>query len=189
MGQGVGAATEMTIIPARRHAAYKLCQPSRTQPDFVEPDSLTRTGTKSGGLTLFDAFDITNFTGLATNYYTIPNTDFTEWDDAFSLVRGYVAPNLPIMAGWSIRLLNPFYQVTYLELETTALCQQNSCGLSTLRVGGSASGDGWVPSTHVGRDDVGFWLVRPIPEPSTFSMLAFCGIAMAGYSRLRRRRK
>jgi hypothetical protein len=28
-----------------------------------------------------------------------------------------------------------------------------------------------------------------IPEPSTFSMLAFCGIAMAGYSRLRRRRK
>ena len=29
----------------------------------------------------------------------------------------------------------------------------------------------------------------PVPEPSTFSMLAFCGIAMAGYSRLRRRRK
>jgi sialate O-acetylesterase len=28
-----------------------------------------------------------------------------------------------------------------------------------------------------------------VPEPSTFSMLAFCGIAMAGYSRLRRRRK
>ena len=29
----------------------------------------------------------------------------------------------------------------------------------------------------------------PVPEPSTFSMLAFCGIAMAGYSRLQRRRK
>jgi hypothetical protein len=38
---------------------------------------------------------------------------------------------------------------------------------------------------------LGHWLVRThvIPEPSTFSMLAFCGIAMAGYSRLRRRRK
>jgi hypothetical protein len=41
----------------------------------------------------------------------------------------------------------------------------------------------------------GTWLYRPgaaplaVPEPSTFSMLAFCGIAMAGYSRLRRRRK
>jgi hypothetical protein len=31
--------------------------------------------------------------------------------------------------------------------------------------------------------------VNVIPEPSTFSMLAFCGLAMAGYSRLRRRRK
>jgi len=42
---------------------------------------------------------------------------------------------------------------------------------------------------------VGHWLVQTtpsgniIPEPSTFSMLAFCGIAMAGYTRLRRRRK
>jgi hypothetical protein len=35
----------------------------------------------------------------------------------------------------------------------------------------------------------GHWLVRVVPEPSTFSMLAFCGIAMAGYTRLRRRRK
>lgn len=37
----------------------------------------------------------------------------------------------------------------------------------------------------------GTWVYRPgvVPEPSTFSMLAFSGIAMAGYSRLRRRRK
>jgi hypothetical protein len=41
--------------------------------------------------------------------------------------------------------------------------------------------------------DIGTWLYRPttvvIPEPSTFTMLAFCGIAMVGYTRLRRRRK
>jgi len=39
----------------------------------------------------------------------------------------------------------------------------------------------------------GHWLVRTtpsvVPEPSTFSMLAFGCIAMAGYNRLRRRRK
>ena len=43
-----------------------------------------------------------------------------------------------------------------------------------------------------GLDEMGHWLVRTspaVPEPSTFSMLAFCGLAMAGYSRLRRRRK
>jgi hypothetical protein len=44
---------------------------------------------------------------------------------------------------------------------------------------------------HVNR---GTWIYRTgaasvVPEPSTFSMLAFCGIAMAGYTRLRRRRK
>ncbi len=41
--------------------------------------------------------------------------------------------------------------------------------------------------------NVGTWLYRDgsgaVPEPSTFTMLAFCGLAMAGYSRLRRRRK
>ncbi len=42
---------------------------------------------------------------------------------------------------------------------------------------------------------VGTWIFRQgaaesvVPEPSTFTMMAFCGIAMAGYSRLRRRRK
>jgi hypothetical protein len=64
------------------------------------------------------------------------------------------------------------------------------------------TGGGW--STTASHDNysrggayewVGHWLVRTspsegvVPEPSTFSMLAFCGIAMAGYSRLRRRRK
>jgi len=52
--------------------------------------------------------------------------------------------------------------------------------------------DGHFSKSHVTDGGaIGHWLVRPhvIPEPSTFSMLAFCGIAMAGYSRLRRRRK
>ena len=37
----------------------------------------------------------------------------------------------------------------------------------------------------------GTWVYKAgiVPEPSTFTMLAFSGIAMAGYSRLRRRRK
>ena len=43
--------------------------------------------------------------------------------------------------------------------------------------------------------DLGHWIVQTspsqdiVPEPSTFSMLAFGCIAMAGYTRLRRRRK
>jgi len=47
---------------------------------------------------------------------------------------------------------------------------------------------------YVGYAELGHWLVRTspsevVPEPSTFSMLAFGCIAMAGYTRLRRRRK
>ena len=59
-------------------------------------------------------------------------------------------------------------------------------GFTNTNVGGT-----WEVSVDTPRADVGTWVYRPavVPEPSTFSMLAFCGIAMAGYSRLRRRRK
>jgi hypothetical protein len=45
----------------------------------------------------------------------------------------------------------------------------------------------WAAST--GSGSIVFQSAAAVPEPSTFSMLAFCGIAMAGYTRLRRRRK
>ncbi len=50
----------------------------------------------------------------------------------------------------------------------------------------------WLTTAQTAYDRRGAWLfsaTRPVPEPSTFSMLAFCGFAMAGYTRLRRRRK
>ena len=61
--------------------------------------------------------------------------------------------------------------------------------------GGSDTNRQSVLTSNV-NSGVGHWLVQTtpsqdniIPEPSTFSMLAFCGLAMAGYTRLRRRRK
>ena len=51
---------------------------------------------------------------------------------------------------------------------------------------------GGAASTFVALTDARYLAFTPlpfVPEPSTFCMLAFCGIAMAGYSRLRRRRK
>ena len=59
----------------------------------------------------------------------------------------------------------------------------------------SHTGGSNVGAINTPYSEVGHWLVRTspaelvVPEPSTFSMLAFCGLAMAGYSRLRRRRK
>jgi hypothetical protein len=149
---------------------------------------------------LFGAFDIAGYSGLS-DYYTVPSVSLSDWNSATDLVSKFPLPGtddelwyaLHIMAGWAgdpdaLVLDNngvqvPDTYVAYLEMRWST--QQ-------LRVGGRKSGlaDGWDPG-DVARNDVGTWLVRPhvIPEPSTFSMLAFCGIAMAGYSRLRRRRK
>ena len=137
---------------------------------------------------LFDAFDFNGYNGLS-DYYTVPNTSFSVWLAAIELV-GYYRPMgnnnyLQIMSGWA---LDPDAMwdnyIAYLELKTST---------SQLRVGGRKSGlgNGWDTGDNTAPTGVGTWLVRPhvIPEPSTFCMLAFCGIAMAGYSLLRQRRK
>jgi hypothetical protein len=139
---------------------------------------------------LFDAFDITGYNGLS-DYYTVPYVSMSDWNGATELVGSYPIPGsgvfnaLPIMAGWALdpdAMHNNY--IAYLELKWAS--QQ-------LRVGGRKSGlgNGWDTGDNTAPTGVGTWLVRPhvIPEPSTFSMLAFCGIAMAGYIRLRRRRK
>ena len=133
---------------------------------------------------LFDAFDITGISGIRTDGYAVVPTPLSKWTAATDLV-GFAPMHIGEgINGWAF---DPVGNANYVA------SLQYQASLTMLFVGGTASfdGTGWDPVENSAHEGLGTWLVRPhvIPEPSTFCMLAFCGIAMAGYSRHRRRRK